>query len=48
MPRRLKRVQRRVNLFIDAEAGVNGNASADKYTDDENNNLYGIMIDDVK
>ena len=47
-PRRRKRVKRSVNAFIDAEAGVDGDASADKGTDDENDDLDGFIVaDDV-
>lgn len=43
-----KRVKRRVNPFIDAEAGVDGDASADEGTDNENDNLDGfIVVDDI-
>ena len=38
-PRRRKRAKRRVNLFIDAKAGVDKDASGDEETDDENNDL---------
>ena len=48
-PRRRKRARRRVNPFIDAEAGVDGDASGDKETDDENNYLDGFIVtDDVE
>ena len=38
-PRRRNRVRRRVNPFIDAEAGVVGDASVDEGSDNENNDL---------
>ena len=48
-PRRQKRARRRVNPFIDAEAGVDGDASNDEETDDENNDLDGFIVaDDVE
>ena len=48
-PRRRKRARRRMNPFIDAEAGVDGDASGDEGTDDENDDLDGFIVaDDVK
>ena len=38
-PRRRKKARRRMNPFIDAEAGVDGDASNDEGTDDENDDL---------
>ena len=47
--RRRKRARRRVNPFIDAEVGVDGDASGDEETDDENNDLDGFIVaDDVE
>ena len=47
-PRRRKRVRRRVNPFIEAETGVNGDASGDEGSDDENDDLDGFIVaDDV-
>ena len=44
-----KSVRRCANPLIDAEAGVDGDASGDKGTDDENNDLDGFIVaDDVK
>ena len=45
-PRRRKKVRRRTNPFIDAEAGVDGAASADERSDDENNELDGFIVAD--
>ena len=48
-PRRQKKARRRVNPFIDAEAGVEVNASNDEGTDDENDDLDGFLVaDDVE
>ena len=48
-PRHRKRARRRVNPFIDAEAGVDKDASGDEETDDENNDLDGFIVaDDVE
>ena len=44
-PKRLKRARRRVNPFIDTEAGVDGNANGDEEIDDENNYLDGFMLE---
>ena len=47
--RHRKSARHRANNFIDAEAGVNGDASGDKETDNENDELDGFIIaDDVK
>ena len=44
-----KKAKRSVNLFIDAKAGVDGDASNDEETDDENNDLYGFIVaDDIE
>ena len=45
-PRRRKKVRRRVNPFIDAEAGVDGEASNDEGSDDENDDLDGFIVAD--
>ena len=45
-PKRRKIKRRRVNLFIDAKAGVDGDASKDKGSDDNNYDLYGFIVDD--
>ena len=48
-PRRWKRARRSANPFIDAEAGVDGEASGDEGRDDENDDLDGFIVaDDVK
>ena len=48
-PRRRKKAKRRTNPFIDAEAGVDGDASGDKGTEDENDDLDGFIVaDDVE
>ena len=48
-PRRRKRARRRANPFIDAEAGVDGDASGDERSDDENDDLDGFIVaDDVE
>ena len=47
--RRRKNARRRANPFIDTEAGVDGNASGDENTDDENDDLDGFIVaDDVE
>ena len=44
-----KRARRRVNPFIDAEAGVDGDASNDKEIDEQNNDVDGFIVaDDVE
>ena len=45
-PRRRKNARRRVNPFIDAEAGVNGDASNEKESDDKNDDLGGFIVAD--
>ena len=48
-PRRRKRARRRANPFIDSEAGVDGKASGDEGSEDENYDLDGIIVvDDVE
>ena len=48
-PKRRKTVRRRVNLFIDAEAGVDGNASNDEGSDDKNDDFDGFIVaDDIE
>ena len=48
-PRRGKKARRRTNPFIDAEAGVDGDASCDEGSIDENTDLYGFIVaDDVE
>ena len=48
-PRRRKRARHRLNPFIDAEAGVDGDASGDEETDDENDDLDGFIVaDDIE
>ena len=48
-PRRRKRARRRVNPFIDAEAGVDKDASGDEGTEEENDELDGFLVaDDVE
>ena len=44
--RRRKNVRCRANPFIDAEAGVEEDASGDKRTDDENDDLNGFIVAD--
>ena len=39
-----KNARRRANPFIDTEAGVDGNASGDEKTDDENDDLDGFIV----
>ena len=47
--RRRKSERRRANPFIDAEGGVDGEASGDEGTDDENDDLDGFIVaDDVE
>ena len=47
--RRRKSARRRANPFIDTEAGVDGEASGDEQTDDENDDLDGFIVaDDVE
>ena len=43
-PRRRKKARRRTDPFIDAEVGVNGDASGDKETKNENNDLDGFIV----
>ena len=45
-PRRRQKARRRMNLFIDAEAGVDGDASGDEGSDDENDDLDGFIVAD--
>ena len=48
-PRRRKKAKRRTNPFIDAEAGVDGDASGDEGSEDENDDLDGFIVaDDVE
>ena len=48
-PRRRKRARRRANQFIDSEASVDGEASGDEGSDDENDDLDGFIVaDDVE
>ena len=48
-PRRRNKARRRTNPFIDAEAGVDGDASGAKGTEDENDDLDGLIdADDVE
>ena len=44
--RHRKNARRRANLFIDTEAGVDGNASCDEKTDDETDDVDGFIIAD--
>ena len=47
--RRRKSARRRVNPFIDSEAGVDGDASGDERSDDENDDLDGFIVaDDIE
>ena len=39
-----KNARRRANPFIATEAGVDGDASGDEQTDDENNDLEGFIV----
>ena len=41
--KRRKNARRRANPFIDTEAGVNGNASGDEQTDDEDDDLDSFI-----
>ena len=43
-PRRRNKARRCVNPFIDAEAGVDGDASNDEKSDDENKDLDGFIV----
>ena len=44
-----KTVRHRVNPFIDAEAGVDGDASNDEESDEENDYLDGFIVaDDIE
>ena len=45
-PRRRKRARRSANPFMDAEAGVDGKASGDEGSDDENDDLDGFIVAD--
>ena len=45
-PRRRKEARRRTNPFIDAEAGVDGDASGDEGTEDENDDMDGFIVAD--
>ena len=45
-PRRRKKMRRRVNLSINTEAGVDGNASHDEKSDDENDDLDRFIVPD--
>ena len=48
-PKRRKTARRRINPFIDAGAGLDGDASGDEGTEDENNDLDGFIVaDDVE
>ena len=48
-PRWRKNARRRVNPFIDAEAGVNEDASNDEQSNDENDDLDGFIVaDDIE
>ena len=48
-PRRKKKARRRENPFIDAEACVDGDASNDEGSDDENDDLDGFIVaDDIE
>ena len=48
-PRRRKNARCRVNLFIEAEAGVDGDASNDEGSEDENDDLDGFIVaDDIE
>ena len=44
--RRRKNARRRPNLFIDAEAGVDGDACGDESSDDDNDDLNGFIVAD--
>ena len=45
-PRRRNKERRRVNPFIDAEAGVDGDASNAEESDNENDELDGFIVAD--
>ena len=48
-PRRRKNARRRVNPFIVADAGVDGDASNDNGSEDENDDLDGFIVaDDIE
>ena len=48
-PRRRKIARRRLNPFIDSEAGVDLDASNDEESDDENDDLDGFIVaDDIE
>ena len=48
-PTRRNKARRRVNPFIDSEAGVDGDASNDEESDDENDDLNGFIVaDDIE
>ena len=48
-PRRRKKAKRRTNPFINAEAGIDGDASGNEGSEDENDDLDGFIIaDDVE
>ena len=48
-PRRRTKVRHRVNPFIDAEAGVDGDASNDEESDEEKYDLDGFIVaDDIE
>ena len=46
-PTKRRKKVRRANLFIDAEAGVDGEASGDEVSDNENNDWNGYIVADV-
>ena len=49
LPRRRKTARRRLNSFIEAEAGVDGDASNNEKSDDENDDLDGFIVaDDIE
>ena len=43
-PRRKKQARRRLNPFIDVEAGVDGDASNDEGSENENDELDGFIV----
>ena len=45
-PRRRKKARRRSNPFIDAKACVDGDTSSHKGTEDENDDLDGLLVAD--
>ena len=48
-PRRRKKMRHRVNPFIDAETGVDGDASNDEESDEENDDIDGFIVaDDIE